>query len=494
MAGSFRKATRYKLKARIAICGPTGSGKTATAVRWAMALGWHMARQQNRAPRIAFIDTEEKSASKYVGQDFGDGYPVDFDVCELASFSPTKYTELILEAGRANYDVIVIDSLSHAWMGTDGALELKDKSGSNSFTAWKTVTPMHNRMIDSIIRSPAHVISTMRSKMEYILEEGVSQSGKPIQVPRKVGMAPIQRAGMEYEFDVVADMDWSHTLTVSKSRCTPIDGAISVKPGAAFLEPLIYWLEQGSEIPQSVMDAAMLATEAEVAAAWEASGERRPSQEGGGHGGNGSGGNGNGHAANVPADPLELARQAAARRQAAQQPASNQTPAVDPDAARRAMAQAQVDAKIASGQQAHQADMAANPTNTNPAPGVAAEQSVSHTTVESAAAEPNQGSVMPADPQHSQGSTPSGWVKASPDQVKTIQGQFKRMGYELEQQEAICANVFCEDGLTPCKHPSVMSQGDANDLIDHLAWRESELLKEKANASEAVASGSPVGN
>lgn len=81
--------------------------------------------------------------------------------------------------------------------------------------------------------------------MEYVLEE--DSKGK--QVPRKVGMAPVQRAGVEYEFDVVADLDWTHTLSVSKSRCPALDSQRAVKPNGDFIEPLRTWLGEGTPAP-----------------------------------------------------------------------------------------------------------------------------------------------------------------------------------------------------------------------------------------------------
>jgi hypothetical protein len=215
----------------MALDGVSGSGKTFTALRMATALG----------KRIAVINTESGAVEKYLGL-APDGIPFQFDVCELNDFAPSKYTETILAAAVAGYDVLIIDSLSHAWAGSGGALELKDRKGGNSFTAWKDITPMHNQMIEAILRSPCHVIVTMRSKTEYVLE--TNGSGK--QVPVKVGMAPIQRAGMEYEFDVYCSIDSEHIMRVSKSRCPEVADAVTVKPGAAFMEPIVSWLNDGS--------------------------------------------------------------------------------------------------------------------------------------------------------------------------------------------------------------------------------------------------------
>lgn len=242
--GRFKKATRQKIRLRMALDGPSGSGKTFTSLLFALKLAHDL--EGNR--RVAVIDTEAGSASKYQGEEV-DGISFDFDVLELSNFAPTEYTSAIQEAGRLGYGVLVIDSLSHAWTGEGGALDIKDRKGGNSFTAWKDVTPMHNRMVDAILRSPCHILATMRTKTEYVLEEEVNKQGKTVQVPRKIGTAPIQRAGVEYEFDIVGDMDWTHTLKISKSRCRAVTDLSAVKPGPAFLDPIVAWLQTGDAAP-----------------------------------------------------------------------------------------------------------------------------------------------------------------------------------------------------------------------------------------------------
>ena len=231
---TFRPASRQKARLRMALDGVSGSGKSFTALRFAFSLG----------KRVAVINAENEGAIEFYKGLSPDGTPFEFDVCYLPDFSPTSYTAAILQAGKEGYDVLVIDSLSHAWAGVGGALELKDRKGGNSFTAWKDITPMHNRMIDAILRSPCHVIATMRSKQAYVLEA----DGQGKQVPRKVGMEPIQRWGMEYEFDIYGNLDDQHVLKISKSRCPEVDGAVAVKPGAAFMEPVIRWLNEGSSV------------------------------------------------------------------------------------------------------------------------------------------------------------------------------------------------------------------------------------------------------
>ena len=228
----FKKATKEKSKLRMAIIAPSGGGKTYTALAIATAMG----------KRIAVIDTERGSAAKY-SKEFA------FDVLELESFSPTNYIMSIKAAEAEGYDVLIIDSLSHAWNGKDGALEQVDKAKSrsqsgNSFTAWRDVTPLHNKMIDTIIGAKMHILATMRAKTEYVMEKDET-TGKV--KPRKIGIAPVQRDGMEYEFDVVATMNMDNQLIVDKTRCSVLNGAVIAKPGAYLAKVLNDWLSDGVE-------------------------------------------------------------------------------------------------------------------------------------------------------------------------------------------------------------------------------------------------------
>lgn len=232
---TFHPATKTRARARIAIIGPSGSGKTYSALAIAAGLG----------KRVAVIDTERGSASKYAGLP---GMPA-FDVLELETFAPETYVAAIGAAGAAGYDVLVIDSLSHAWMGKDGALEQVDRAAKrsqsgNSFAAWRDVTPKHNALVDAMLASPCHLIVTMRAKTEYVME--TNSRGK--QEPRKIGLAPIQRDGMEYEFDVVGDITLDHELIISKTRCPAFDGKVIRLPGSAFGQSVAEWLSDGAPV------------------------------------------------------------------------------------------------------------------------------------------------------------------------------------------------------------------------------------------------------
>lgn len=229
----FKPATKQQAKLRLALIGLAGSGKTFSA----LSVATHLVP----GGKIAVIDTERGSASLYADR-------FTFDVLDLERHGPEDYCEAIEAAEQAGYDVVVIDSLSHAWAGKDGALEQVDKIArregrSNNFTAWRDVTPKHNRLVDTMLSCRCHLIATLRSKMEYVLEK--DEKGKS--VPRKVGLAPIQREGLDYEFTIVGDMNLNHELIVSKSRCSAIPvGDIIDRPGEKLACTLREWLSSGA--------------------------------------------------------------------------------------------------------------------------------------------------------------------------------------------------------------------------------------------------------
>ena len=225
---TFKRASKSASRLRLALAGPAGSGKTYTA----LAIATHLAQ----GGPVAVVDTERGSASKY-----SDLY--EFDVLEMQSFHPERYIEAIGDAEAAGYTVLVIDSLSHAWMGKDGALELVDRAqkrnnSGNSFAAWRDVTPLHNQLVDAMLASNLHLIVTLRSKQDYVQEK--DDRGRT--VIRKVGMAPVQRDGLEYEFDVYGDLRDDNTLIVGKTRLPALAGAVIPKPGKQLADQLAEWL------------------------------------------------------------------------------------------------------------------------------------------------------------------------------------------------------------------------------------------------------------
>lgn len=233
MAG-FKKATKAAAKLRLGLIGPAGSGKTYTALRVAKGLGG----------KIAVIDTERGSASLYAGE-----RGIDFDVIELETYEVQKFVDGINAAVEGGYSVLVIDSLSHAWAGKGGILEFVDNAGKRSqgggnFGAWREATPQHNRLVDAILGAPLHLICTLRSKVEYVVEN----VGGRNQV-RKVGLQPVQRDGLEYEFTVVGDVTQDHDLVVTKTRAAFLKDAVIREAGEDLGKQLAAWLSDGDPAP-----------------------------------------------------------------------------------------------------------------------------------------------------------------------------------------------------------------------------------------------------
>lgn len=225
----FRKAQKSQSKARICISGPAGSGKTFSALLIASGLG----------KSIAMIDTEHGSGDLYSDR-------LDYDILRLCPpFECKKYIEGIKEAEIRGYDVIIIDSLTHAWAGEGGLLDMKDKivqSGKgNDWTSWRYVTPLHNQLVEAILQSKCHIIATARSKMKYAPEE---ENGK-IKRVRKIGLDPVLREGMEYEFTVVLDISSEHVATSSKDRTGLFDGQFFT-PGRETGQKILSWLKEGA--------------------------------------------------------------------------------------------------------------------------------------------------------------------------------------------------------------------------------------------------------
>lgn len=250
MSFEIKKATRKQLRLKLSLTGPPGAGKSYTALR----LAHHLSDR-----RVCVIDTEAGNSQKYAGEVDADGARFDFDLIELQSFSPDDYIAAVRQAeASGRYDTVVIDTLSHEWFGKGGALEMADQArlrsrSDNGYFAWKDVTPKHNEMIEAMLRSRLHVIATLRSKVAYALEEYLDD-GRAKTRPVKVGLAPITREGVEYEFDITGVLDMQHNLIVDKTRCSALAGQVYAKAGRELALALKAWLSQGeAETPEEAL-------------------------------------------------------------------------------------------------------------------------------------------------------------------------------------------------------------------------------------------------
>lgn len=200
---AFKKATKNNLFVKLCLSGPSGSGKTFSALLIAKGLGGS----------TAVLDTEHKSASLYA-----DRFEFDtWDDEDPNGYPPEFFCEVIKSAEQAGYQNLIIDSLSHEWFGRGGCLELAEMIGrsrykGNTFAAWGDVTPRHNRMIETILGAKLNIIATMRSKTDYVIQKD-EKTGKA--TPQKVGLAAVQRDGMDYEFTVVFELERDNHIAVA---------------------------------------------------------------------------------------------------------------------------------------------------------------------------------------------------------------------------------------------------------------------------------------
>lgn len=222
----FKRPVKKRIRLRLAVSGVAGSGKTYSALAIAQGLG----------DRVAVIDSERGSSSLYMDR-------FSFEMVELDYHSPGEYMSAIREAADQGFDVLVIDSLSHAWAGDGGVLDISRKSvggRGNAMGNWKEASPLQEKLIGTILDYPGHVIVTMRSKMEYVISEKNGRVGSV----EKVGLAPVQRQGVEYEFDIVGEIA-DQTLSITKSRIPGLQGRDFHRPGADVAKTLRQWIEGG---------------------------------------------------------------------------------------------------------------------------------------------------------------------------------------------------------------------------------------------------------
>ena len=232
----LRQSERRQAKIKMALQGSAGSGKTFSSLLLAKGL------TNGNLSKVAIIDTENGSADLYA-------HLGNYNVLSLQPpFSPQKYAEAIQVCEDAGMEVIIIDSISHCW---DYLLDYHSSLAGNSFTNWAKIKPLEKLFIEKILQAKAHVIATMRTKQDYVLNQ---KDGKFI--PEKVGLKAVQRDGLDYEFTLVFDVDIKHFVVSSKDRTGLFMGkpefTISDSTGLQILD----WCNSGSvpekKIPELV--------------------------------------------------------------------------------------------------------------------------------------------------------------------------------------------------------------------------------------------------
>jgi len=276
---AFKPAHRIQAKARIALFGPSSSGKTLAGLRIAIKLQDML----DPSKGIAAIDTEHERINLYAEEDEfldTDGQTRIRSYALKAPYSPDHYIAALEVAERAGAQVMFIDSISHEWFGKGGIQQIVDEAaarqtGGNKWAGWSVGTPAHNSFIEALMASSMHIVCTMRSKTEWMQVGGQ---------PKKVGLGPVQREGTEYEFDAVVKLDLDHTGIVEVSRALhhfPPGTALQAdQTGAFFAEKVWGWLSAGAprEAAQKTEEAKQ-AEEQQTALAAQEAAETAPAEQ-----------------------------------------------------------------------------------------------------------------------------------------------------------------------------------------------------------------------
>ena len=222
----LQTAQRKRAKIKLALQGPSGSGKTYSSLLIANGLcpNWS---------KIVVIDTENGSADLYA-------HLGAYNVLSIpAPFTPEKYIQAIELCEKEGMEVIIIDSVTHEW---ENLIDFHSSLQGNSFTNWGKITPRHNAFVQKLLQSQAHLIATIRTKQDYVLND---KNGK--MVPEKVGLKSVQRDGLEYEFTLVFDLDMRNNATASKDRTGLFYGKPEIKLGVKTGVTIKDWCERIEE-------------------------------------------------------------------------------------------------------------------------------------------------------------------------------------------------------------------------------------------------------
>jgi len=239
----IQRAERTQVKLRIALQGSSGGGKTATSLLLAKGMVSELGRRgvlpAHLDCHIGLLDTERDSAKLY-------SHIVPFDTIVLTPpYSPSRYLGALRALEHAGYSVIIVDQITHEWYGEGGILQMvRDSKEFNDFAKWNGPSQEHELFIDTLLKSPAHLIVTMRSKTAWVLEDEVGRDGKTRKKPKRIGMAAKQREGTEYEFTSLMDLEvGTNNATCLKDRTELFTiGEGGGRMGAAWGVKLIEWV------------------------------------------------------------------------------------------------------------------------------------------------------------------------------------------------------------------------------------------------------------
>lgn len=229
MSFKVQRAQPIAERLLIALIGPSGGGKTVSALRLATGI------VAGTGKRIALIDTENKRSQRYAKK-------FDFDFIEFdPPFSSARYLEAFQTAEKhaGPGGVVIIDSMSHEHEGPGGMLDvvekyLDDKAGNDygkreklKMSAFIKPKQARNKLIQfGLQRTPCHVILCFRAKDKIAM---VKKSDGKTDVVNQ-GLHVIGGDEFAYEMSIAAVLtegsqgrpDWTQKM----ARINDMDGPL----------------------------------------------------------------------------------------------------------------------------------------------------------------------------------------------------------------------------------------------------------------------------
>lgn len=189
-----KPATREPVPLLVGLAGPSGGGKTFSALRIATGM------QRVTGGEIFVIDTEARRSLHYAERFKFRHVPF------TAPFGPLDYLAAIEHCARQGARNIVVDSASHEHEGRGGVLEMHDAEARRlaaewkvsldtaKMSAWNKPKAERRRFIDGVLHTPnCNFIFCFRAKPKLKIVKG--------EKPEPRGFMPI--AGEEFVFEMM---------------------------------------------------------------------------------------------------------------------------------------------------------------------------------------------------------------------------------------------------------------------------------------------------
>lgn len=244
-----KKAKREQIKVPIMITGASGSGKTVSALLIAKGIvekKFPGMSAEEQWEKIGLIDTEHKRALLYADTtvaktEIGEFLHVDFE----PPFTVNRYIEAFEALKEASVEVVIVDSLTHAWSGEGGILEqvetIQKGNPKMQMMAWNRVKPLEKQFLNLVTGSSVYVIGTARSKQAYDMNK---TDGKTQVV--KMGLKPDQKDSLEYEFAISIRIDQDHIAEATKDNSNLFGTPFEITPEVG--QKIYEWSSEGIDL------------------------------------------------------------------------------------------------------------------------------------------------------------------------------------------------------------------------------------------------------